>query len=78
PTTKALYEGLWKQPFQNKIADFIWKTIHDVNKGGKYFKHFKPEAQYCACGEIESMDHILHRCEKSGQSKVWKRIGKLW
>ncbi|KAK0468719.1 hypothetical protein IW261DRAFT_1310831, partial [Armillaria novae-zelandiae] len=78
PTITMIYKGIRKAPIQNKVGDFIWKTIHDCNKCGSYFAHWKPEAQYCHCGELETIEHIVMRCEKSEQARVWDKIEKGW
>ena len=81
--TKINSEKTWKdlEYIKNaKIQEFIWKIIHNRIKCGKYFR-FIPnwqEKQYCCCGEIESIEHILLRCKKSKQRKVWKEVKKTW
>jgi hypothetical protein len=78
PTEEQMFKGIRKEPIEGKIGDFIWKMIHDSNRCGEYFKHFKPEAQYCECGEVESMNHIILECNKTHQRKIWEYIEKIW
>lgn len=78
PTEQQIFKGI-KEPIEGKIGDFIWKIIHNSNRcGEEYFKHFKPEAQYCKCGEVESVDHILLECRWTHQNKAWDYIGEIW
>ncbi|KAK0183546.1 hypothetical protein F5146DRAFT_945593 [Armillaria mellea] len=78
PTTEAIFKGVRKAPIQNKVGDFIWKCIHDCNKCGRYFAHWRPEAQYCHCGDLETVEHILMQCDQSEITKVWNKIGEAW
>jgi hypothetical protein len=76
-------EKIWKdiEKINNKkIQDFVWKIIHDRIKCGKFFKHIPnwQEKQFCECGEVENLDHILFECEENKQKKLWEVVEKTW
>lgn len=80
---KTEEEKIWKEisKINNKqIEDFIWKMIHNRIKCGKFFQHIPnwQEKQFCMCGEVESIEHILLKCKESKQGKVWKEVRKIW
>jgi ribonuclease HI len=80
PTEKAIWEKLTKKPIKNKIADFIWRLIHNRLKCGSFFQYIKDlqDRQYCPCGEVETPEHILLHCEKYNPHKLWAEIGDIW
>jgi endonuclease/exonuclease/phosphatase family metal-dependent hydrolase len=63
-----------------KIQDFIWKLIHDRIKCGKFFQHIPnwQDKQFCKCGQVENMEHILLQCKENNQEKLWKKVKKIW
>ena len=76
-------EKVWKdlENIKNtKIRDFIWKMIHNRIKCGKFFKHIPnwQEKQFCRCGQIESIEHILLECKESKQKSLWKVVKRTW
>ena len=76
---EEIWKGL-KNIKNNKIQDFIWKIIHNRIRCGKFFSCIPgwEEKQFCKCREVESIDHILHNCKESNQSKLWKEVKKVW
>ena len=59
-------------------------TIHDAYMIGSNWLHpgFAPEYQERSecqhCHEIETMEHILIKCESPGQKQIWRLVKKLW
>lgn len=80
PTTKQIWKGLYKEPIDNKISDFLWKIIHNRIKCGPYFRWMEgfEERQYCACGNYETISHILLDCEENNCKEIWEESKKLW
>ena len=76
---EEIWNGLNKVK-NNKVQDFIWKMIHDRIKCGEFFKYIPnwQDKQFCQCGKIESIEHILLKCELNHQNKLWKKVGKVW
>ena len=54
--------------------------IHDRVRCGTFFRHIPnwQDKQFCICGEVESVSHILLECKKSKQKYVWKEVKKTW
>ena len=65
---------------QPKTREFIWKIIHGRIKCGPFFRHIPKwqEKEFCRCGKSESIEHILTKCERSGQKSLWKLIRRVW
>ncbi|KAJ7203487.1 ribonuclease H-like protein [Mycena haematopus] len=64
-----------------KVAQFLWKGLHNAHRIGKFWTHI-PECGDRAicqeCGVIEDMEHILVKCTSPGQETVWRAAEKLW
>ncbi|KAJ7497835.1 hypothetical protein B0H11DRAFT_1696870, partial [Mycena galericulata] len=57
------------------------RLINDAHRIGKFWTHipgFEDRAECHACGEVESMEHILLNCRKPGRAKVWELAETLW
>jgi len=82
PSQGTLWLGLQKNNngIQNKVKDFIWKIIHARIKCGSFFQYIPglEERQFCTCGQVESIDHILLYCEESGIKELWLDMGLMW
>ena len=63
-----------------KIKDLLWKMNHCRVRCGTYFTHIPgmEEKQYCECGQIETIDHILFQCENNATQNLWQRVKNLW
>ncbi|KAJ6494518.1 hypothetical protein C8R45DRAFT_1052935 [Mycena sanguinolenta] len=65
----------------SNIRNFLWKSIHNALRIGKYWAHI-PECEdrvNCKhCGAEESLEHILLLCPSTGQKEVWKLAKDLW
>ena len=63
---------------------FLWMTIHDAYMVGSNWLRpgFAPEYQERSecqhCHEIETMEHILKKCQSPGQKQVWRLAKRLW
>ena len=80
---KVEEERIWKgiEKIKNtKIQDFIWKMINDRIKCGKFFKHIPnwQDKQFCVCGKVENIEHILIECIENKQKSLWKLVKKTW
>jgi hypothetical protein len=71
-----------REPIINKkTQDYLWKIAHNRVRCGKYFDKLPnwADKQYCSeCGEIESTQHILLECERTGQKALWSHIEETW
>ncbi|KAI1781990.1 hypothetical protein LXA43DRAFT_977803 [Ganoderma leucocontextum] len=80
--------GLWKaqksQHLSREASYFFWMAIHDAYMIGNQWlrssmsDEMKERAICKKCGNVESMDHVLFRCEAPGQQQIWERLEELW
>jgi len=81
PTDKSVFTSLRRREHPTKIKNFLYKTIHNAYKCGKYWRHipgFEERAECHVCNTEDSMMHILTECRASGQEKIWKLAEELW
>ncbi|TBU52822.1 hypothetical protein BD310DRAFT_784131, partial [Dichomitus squalens] len=85
--TRVSAGDIWKSIRSKHItstcSQFLWKAIHDLFMIGDHWLRDSMPEEYqdrsiCAvCGNIESMDHILFRCEAVGQAEVWRELKSM-
>lgn len=80
PSEGAIWTGLLNKKINKRISDFIWKIIHGRNKCGRFFEYVpnKREQQFCHCGQIETIQHILLECSASGIEMLWNFVQRTW
>ncbi|KAF8827360.1 hypothetical protein HHX47_DHR5000756 [Lentinula edodes] len=82
PREQDIWMGLQLKEIPNIISDFIWKIIHDRIKCGNYFANMSSpewkEKQYCECGKIETIEHILLKCKLNKARTTWKALEVTW
>jgi len=80
PNDKQIWKGIYSNHIRNKIGDLIWTMLQGRVRCGRYFEHITDmkENQYCKCGEIESIDHILLECQENQVNEVWKTAEETW
>ncbi|KAI0360309.1 hypothetical protein OH77DRAFT_1393583 [Trametes cingulata] len=67
-----------------ECRQFVWKTLHDAFMIGKHWMkpsmsdELRERAMCKKCGTVESMDHILLKCEATGRRKIWEMLKALW
>ncbi|KAI0818953.1 ribonuclease H-like protein [Irpex lacteus] len=74
PTDERIWKSIRKHTNSRKIQIFLWKTIHDAYRCGKWWlniNNYEDRAKCKKCNEIESMDHILFACTAPGQGRIW-------
>ena len=80
----AVWKSLKTRHFTQETSYFYWMTIHDAYMIGNHWlrpnmsEELKERAVCKTCGNIESMDHILFRCDAPGQRLIWKLLKDLW
>jgi ribonuclease HI len=80
-TNEAIWKIIRKSPIKLKIQQFFYKTLHRTQKIGRYWLNIPNYEERCSCqicGEDESMDHILIKCENPTRLTVWKKARELW
>jgi ribonuclease HI len=81
PEDSAIWQSIRNRDISRNIRDFLWKSVHGALKMGPYWDNIPghEERALCKeCGELETMDHVLARCETPGRSQIWNLMNKLW
>ncbi|KAJ7481429.1 hypothetical protein B0H11DRAFT_2419616 [Mycena galericulata] len=76
-----IWKSIRHKDITRQIKNFLWKTVHDAHRIGKFWTHipgYEERAECHSCGEVESMEHILLKCRKPGQAKIWELAETLW
>jgi ribonuclease HI len=66
-TDESIWHSIRKQEIQTKIRQFLFKTMHGMQKIGKFWAAIETYAhrEHCReCGVTETMEHILTRCRE--------------
>ncbi len=72
-----IWGGIRNRIVARKVRDFMWKTMHDAMRVGKFWKNIEgyEERGVCkVCGAVDSMEHILMACKVPGQSLIWSMV----
>jgi len=79
PHDSQLWKGI-KKIEQLRVSDFLWKMMHGRIKCGSWFRNIPQweEKQYCPCGQVEEMEHILLTCKENKTEDLWKMIADIW
>ncbi|KDQ32355.1 hypothetical protein PLEOSDRAFT_1034309 [Pleurotus ostreatus PC15] len=84
PSEGQIWRTLKSKDFSRQIRFFLWMSIHDAYKIGKYWTDTiggdYTERGLCKhCNNVtEDMAHILTQCSTPGQSEIWKLAENLW
>ncbi|KAG6894055.1 hypothetical protein C0992_007657, partial [Termitomyces sp. T32_za158] len=84
PTEGRIWKSFRHKDFSKKQSYFLWMATHDAYMVGSHwlrpaYKEEKQERARCKhCGILETMDHILTKCETPGQKEIWIEASKLW
>lgn len=81
PNDERIWKSTTNKDIRRPIRTYLWKLLHRAYKIGRYWRNI-PEWEHrekCqVCGEEESMEHILLKCEEPGRKLVWELAEKLW
>lgn len=78
---RTLWAALRNTDIARNIRNFLWKTMHQVQKIGQFWENIPTlsiRATCHACQELEDMDHILFDCRNAGCKEVWALTESLW
>ncbi|KAH7903929.1 hypothetical protein BJ138DRAFT_1107255 [Hygrophoropsis aurantiaca] len=82
PADAEIWKAIRNRDIPRQIRGFVWKTIHEAYKIGKYWtriENLENRGKCDLCGEEENMDHVLLDCDKSLPIKtVWDLSKKIW
>ncbi|KAJ6550391.1 hypothetical protein DFH09DRAFT_925930 [Mycena vulgaris] len=82
PSPSQIWKSIRHKDFTRQIKNFMWKSMHDAHRIGKFWKHI-PECegrgicQFCP-GETEDLEHILLKCQRPGREIIWRLAEELW
>lgn len=75
-TPESLWSCIRAPPFRREVTDFYWQAFHERTVCGPFFRHWGgewEERQFCSCGEMETLQHILNGCSDRGWvTKAWQ------
>ncbi|KIO25929.1 hypothetical protein M407DRAFT_236299 [Tulasnella calospora MUT 4182] len=74
-TEQVLWASIRTPPIRREVQDFLWQAIHGRTVCGAFFSKWGEEwidRQYCECGNLESLQHILTGCE----DRPW--VEEIW
>jgi hypothetical protein len=79
PNDPQLWKGI-KRIEPLRASDFLWKMMHGRIKCGSWFRNMPQweDKQYCPCGQIEEMEHILLSCQENKTEELWNVIDIIW
>lgn len=87
PTDGEVWKGLAAPEFRRTTKQFLFKTMHNAHKCGKYWGHMKDEElrRRKVCEEcsvpghqvVESIYHILFECKAPARAKIWEEVKRL-
>jgi zinc-binding in reverse transcriptase/RNase H len=81
PMDKNIWNSLRHKDFSKKVRFFLWVTMHDGYKVGKYWTNipgYEDRGICNTCQTLETMEHILTVCEAPGQAQIWSLAERLW
>ncbi|KAJ6459390.1 hypothetical protein C8R47DRAFT_1022598 [Mycena vitilis] len=81
PSDSKIWRSTKHKDVSRSIRFFLWMMIHDGYKIGRHWTNITghEEKENChKCGITESMEHILTKCEVSGQKEIWELASELW
>ncbi|KAI0682199.1 hypothetical protein BC835DRAFT_1300062, partial [Cytidiella melzeri] len=81
PTRGSIWKSLRHKDISRKISDFLWRTMHNSLKVGKFWAHIQDleHRRTCTlCDEEDSIDHILVECSAPDCTRIWALCESLW
>ncbi|KAF5373439.1 hypothetical protein D9615_009490 [Tricholomella constricta] len=84
PTSQSIWKSFRRKDLSRQQRYFLWMATHDAYMIGSHWQrdNFNDEQQERAMcthdGTLESMDHILTKCECIGQAEIWREAESLW
>ncbi|KAJ7121451.1 hypothetical protein C8R44DRAFT_831628 [Mycena epipterygia] len=81
PTAPSIWKSIRDRDISRQVRNFLWKTLHGAHRIGKFWLNIPEmgERANCQhCGDLETMDHILTKCTRPGQSEIWALAKEFW
>ncbi|EPT04338.1 hypothetical protein FOMPIDRAFT_1088374, partial [Fomitopsis schrenkii] len=80
-TEAEVWRGVWQKDIRRPVRDFLWKAMHDALRCGEYWRRIEGYEDRGVCGlcsGLESIEHILVRCQSESKRMVWAKCAALW
>ncbi|KAL1761761.1 hypothetical protein FB107DRAFT_200673 [Schizophyllum commune] len=87
PTDKEVWRGLAAPEFRRATKQFLFKTMHNAHKCGKYWAHMNDDdlkrrkiCEECSAPGhpvVESIHHILFECRAPAREKIWQEVQRV-
>jgi ribonuclease HI/exonuclease III len=84
PATSTIWTSIRNKDLSPSFRYFAWMAIHDAYMMGQnwlrdnYTQEQKDRAMCQYCGALETMDHVLLRCNEPDREAIWRVAEKLW
>ncbi|KAG1839789.1 ribonuclease H-like protein, partial [Suillus subluteus] len=82
PTPEQIWKSIRDKDIPRSIRGFLWKCLHNAYKIGDHWSkipNFENRSKCALCGEEETMEHIIIKCNNSQARKViWSLAEELW
>lgn len=80
-TEREVWLSLRKPYIRREISDFLWTMVHGRSPCGTMFSKWGPgweDLQFCTCGAVESMEHILTECgDAVWRIRLWRKVSRI-
>ncbi len=80
----TVWKSLRSKHLTRLTSQFMWMAIHDAYMIGTHWRRpnmsteLQAREMCSACGESESMSHIMLECQATGQELAWKLLKRTW
>lgn len=81
PTDATIWQAIRHKDISRNISDFLWRTLHQSQRVGRYWRHipnYEQRSMCELCDEEESMDHILTECNSPERRLIWGMAESAW
>lgn len=81
PTDAKIWLSLRSSDFSHEIRTFLWQNMHDIQATGARWEKITSREHLAICPHcqtMESMDHILTKCDIPCQKLIWDLAETLW
>ncbi|KAH9849471.1 hypothetical protein C2E23DRAFT_839328, partial [Lenzites betulinus] len=81
---KMIWRSLTNRHVSKECRQYWWKALHDAFMVGRHWlrpkmpDNLKARATCARCGVLESMEHILLKCEETERKETWARVERIW
>ena len=77
----TIWKSLRKLVFRPCVQQFLYKTMHKAYKIGNKWNNvpgYRERAICSECERMESMQHILLKCNRTACQLIWEKMKEIW